>query len=336
MKSYGELFHQGTLLEESGYFKLRQSMPYPLGESNSYLIETSEGWVVIDVGVDLPSTREVWEKAVKEIGISFKHIKKIYITHCHPDHLGAARWLQQVTEAPVFMLDEEIERANQFLYFESDFETHYRKAIEPECQRQGFRPGLVDELIRSWHYEVSPLFPQPEVILPLYKDQSIDLLGESFKIIPVPVHADGQFLLWNPKLEHLFIADLMAAEHYIHFSDWPLINNTDPLGSLFQAIDFLLALGEPQVFPGHGISFNYLPRLLNSLRERHLRKLDKVRDTVKGRVTAEELYPKLYRLVDYVHLDRVALGETSGYLEYLSSIGELQRSDQDGRIVYSR
>lgn len=336
MKLNGELSHRGILREEAGYFIIRQSMPYPLAENNAYLIETSQGWAVIDVGVDLPSTREVWQLAVKEVGIPFRHINKIYITHCHPDHFGAARWLQQVTEAPVFMLPEEIKRANDFIFFESDFEVNYRSAIDQECQRQNFPSELVDELIRSWRDDVTPLFPKPEVLLPLPEDQAINLHGENFEIIPVPVHADGQFLLWNAKLNHLFIADFIAASSYIHFSDWPHTRRSNLLSYLFEYINRLTGLGEPLVFPGHGQSFNDLPRRLESLRQRHLRRLDKIRDLVQGEVTAGELYPELYELVDYVHLDRVATGETLGYLEYLTTLGEMQKFDRGDRVTFSK
>jgi len=336
MKLNGELSHRGILREECDYFIIRQSMPYPLAENNAFLIESSDGWVVIDVGVDLPTTREVWQLALKEIGIPFRQINKIYITHCHPDHFGAAGWLQQMTEAPVFMLPEEIQRAHDFMFFESDFEEIYRRAIDTECQRQSFSAALVDELIRSWRYDVTPLFPQPEVLLPLAEDQSIDLRGESFQIIPTPVHSDGQFLLWNAKLNHLFIADFIAANSYIHFSDWPHTRHSNLLSSLFEGIEKLLALGDPRVFPGHGESFTDLPKRLESLHKRHLRRLDKVRELIQGEVIAGELYPELYELVDYVHLDRVATGETLGYLEYLTTLGELHKIDEGDRMIFRR
>ena len=39
-------------------------MPYPLKENNAYLAETDSGWAVIDLGIDIPGTRELWEVAV--------------------------------------------------------------------------------------------------------------------------------------------------------------------------------------------------------------------------------------------------------------------------------
>lgn len=336
MKLSGDLYRRGLLREECGYFILRQMMPYPLGESNSFIIENSPGWAVIDVGVDIPSTREVWELALKEIGISFKDISSIYITHCHPDHLGAARWLQQMCEAPVFMLAEEIQRANSFLYFDSDFAVNYRKAIEPECQRQSFAPEMVAELVRSWSDEVGPLFPQPEVMLPLEDNQKIELRGEKFTIIPAPIHADGQFLLWNSQINHLFCADLLAADAYIHFSDWPHTRRPNSLELLFKSIEQLSTLGQPLVFPGHGGSFTDLPQRLKSLHSKHLKRLDKIEAKVRDKATAADVYPQVYDLFDYVHLHRCVLGETLGYLEYLCLTGRLLKNDQGDRVIFRR
>jgi glyoxylase-like metal-dependent hydrolase (beta-lactamase superfamily II) len=336
LKRTGDLFHRGILREESGYFVLRQSMPYPLAENNSYLIETGSGWAVIDVGVDLPATREVWSQAVQEIGIPFAHIAKIYITHCHPDHLGAAQWLQQVSEAPVFMLDEEIRRADDFIFIEDDFENTYRRAIEDQCRRHDFAPRLVDELIRAWHHEVTPLFPRPEVLLPLQVGQQVELRGEAFQIMPAPGHADGQFMLWNASINHLFSADLISADSYLHFTDSPNTRRSNPVAALFRTIDELLALGEPLVFPGHGASFRDLPGRLEGLRRRHLRQLERIKAALRAPVTAGELYPGLYELVDYVHLHRLVIGETMGYLEYLQASGEIQKLEQDGRVLFGR
>ncbi|HWQ75185.1 MAG TPA: MBL fold metallo-hydrolase [Syntrophomonas sp.] len=336
VKSFGSLFYRGILREECGYFVLRQSIPYPLGDSNSYIAETSQGWAIIDVGVDLPSTRELWQLALKEIGISFQNISEIYITHCHPDHLGAAKWMQQRSNAPVFMLDEEIKRADTFIFFDTDFAASYRKAIEDECRRQNFRDELRDALVHSWQHEVTPLFPKPEVLLPLHENQQIDLRGEKFTIIPAPVHVDGQFLLWNDNVNQLFCADLLAKDAYVHFTDWPNTRRPNSIELLFNCIERLKTMGTPVVFPGHGGSFNDLPARLQSLQDRHWHRLKKIREKIKGEITAADMYPQIYDLFDYVHLHRSAMGETLGYLEYLSYIGEIQKSDQEDRVIFSR
>jgi hypothetical protein len=49
--------------------------------------------------------------------------------------------------------------------------------------------------------------------------------------------------------------------------------------------------------------------------------MERVLETVNGPITAGELYPKLGELTDYIHQHRLALGETLGYLEFLTAMG---------------
>lgn len=55
---------------------------------------------MIDTGYDYPPARKAWERAGREIGLS-RDVRRIIVTHFHPDHIGASRWLQEHTGAPV-------------------------------------------------------------------------------------------------------------------------------------------------------------------------------------------------------------------------------------------
>lgn len=334
----GELFHKGIIHQEDDYFMIRQSIPYPLAENNAYLIETNTGWSVIDVGIDQPLTREIWEMAVKEVGISFRQIDQIYITHCHPDHLGAARWLQRVCDAPVFIPRAEIERAEEFIFIEKDFPAVYRRAIEPASRRHGFLEGMVRDLIDDWQHEVTPLFKRPYEIFPLDPGDEIELAGEAFKLYPAPGHADGQVVLFHHGSGRLFSADVLAVEAYLHFTDWPNSYLENPLGCFHDSIKLLKDLNITKCYPGHGSCFEDLYRRLDEVWGKHEHKLDKVLKAVDKPVTAGELYPQLnarLAVIEYVHLHRLLLGETLGYLEFLASRGQLIKDD-DGEQVRFR
>lgn len=283
---------------------------------------------MIDVGVDLPETRDIWTMAVKEIGISFRDIRKIYVTHCHPDHHGASAWLQQATGAPVYLHEEEIRRARQFIFMGKNFERKYRQAIANEAYRQGFAERHLSELVRDWHCGVGPLYPEPAEMLPVHSDQEIELAGDNFRVIQVPGHADGMFALWCPQKKHLFSADI-AADAYLHFSDWPNTNLDNPLAGTMDAMDRLLMLGDMTAFPGHGRSFGDFGIRLIRLLNLYERRLEKVRVAVSGAITAGDLYTRIWDLYPYVHHHRLTLGETLGYLNELADRGRLIREDAD-------
>lgn len=330
-----DLANAGIMRMDSGFYIIRQSMPYPLGETNVFLMESGDGWAVIDVGVDLESTRLVWEQAVKEVGISFKQIRKIYITHCHPDHLGAARWLQQCCDAPVYMLREEIERAQKYVFLDQkDFKQLYRQAISEEVTINEFPAVKIDELIEDWYSEVRPLYLEPAGLLPMDVGDKIDLGGNIFEVMPAAGHSDGQCMFWSSQLKQLFLADILAAGAYLHFTDWPNTSLQNPLQNLFDLLEQLKKMGVVRTFPGHGLVIEDLNAQVDKLILKHQHILSKMEAAVTKPVSAGGLYPQLYPPVDYVHFHRVVMGETLGYLNYLVSQGRLKKGSDQGIVMY--
>lgn len=330
-----DLIESGIMRYDCGCYIIRQIMPYPLGETNVFLAESSDGWSVIDVGVDLPTTREVWEQALKTVGISFNRINHIYITHCHPDHMGAARWLQQRSGAPVYMLGAEIERAQKYIYLNEDnFKTLYRQVIRDKITLNRFPQDKMEELIEDWYTQVRPLYPEPVELLPLYEGDIIHFGGNAFEVLLAAGHTDGQSMFWSPKAKFLFIGDVLAAGAYLHFTDWPNSDLRNPLQNLFESFDRIKGLGVRRVFPGHGPVIEDLDSVIEGLTGKHRRSLDKVAAAVTAPISAGELYPLLYQMYDYVHHHRVVMGEVLGYLNYLTSRGKLVCNQVDGRIVY--
>ena len=90
-------------------YQLKLPVPFPLKFIASYLLPGEDGWTIIDPGFDYPPAREAWETEAGSVGLDFENVARIIVTHLHPDHVGLARWLQERSGAPVFMLEGEIE-----------------------------------------------------------------------------------------------------------------------------------------------------------------------------------------------------------------------------------
>jgi glyoxylase-like metal-dependent hydrolase (beta-lactamase superfamily II) len=96
----------------NGIFQLKLPVPFPLKFVASYLVQSGEGWTVIDPGFDYPPARAAWEESAAGVGLDLdRGVERIIVTHLHPDHIGLARWLQERSGAPVWMLEGEIENA---------------------------------------------------------------------------------------------------------------------------------------------------------------------------------------------------------------------------------
>src|SRR3954469_18368535 len=83
----------GTSLEVApGIRWLRMPLPFQLDHINLWLLDDGEGWTAVDTGVALPPTRDRWEQLFAH-GLAGKPIRRVVVTHFHPDHIGNAAWL---------------------------------------------------------------------------------------------------------------------------------------------------------------------------------------------------------------------------------------------------
>jgi glyoxylase-like metal-dependent hydrolase (beta-lactamase superfamily II) len=75
-----------------GIHWLSMPLPFKLDHINLWLIEEEEGgnasWTVVDTGIGNAETRALWEKI-----LGTRHVKRVLLTYCHPDHAGNAAWL---------------------------------------------------------------------------------------------------------------------------------------------------------------------------------------------------------------------------------------------------
>ncbi len=325
----------------NGMYIIHQPMPYPLQENNAYLAETDNGWAVIDLGVDLARTRELWHAAVREAGIGFSSIKKIIVTHCHPDHLGAAAWMQRMTGAPVYMSKADRNIAQTFAFFRGDKHAAYEEAIAGNATRKSYGEENLRRLVNDWCGNVLPLFPEPEFIDTLGEGDNIVIDGHSYGVRIFQGHTDGQLALWSGGGRMLFSGDIFAENSYLHFTDWPHTKNDQPLSGLLSSIKAVEDMEPEIIFPGHGKPVSSYKDIFSKLRSRHERMLDRFEQTVTEDVTVGELYRKMFpvpqtgEFADYIHLHRVLAGETRGYLNHLAGQGRLFLREEGGVNIYS-
>src|SRR5436853_7039981 len=70
---------------------LRMPLPFQLNHINLWLLEDGDEYTIIDTGIGDAITRKHWDEIFSKLE-GFK-LKRIVVTHYHPDHAGNAAWL---------------------------------------------------------------------------------------------------------------------------------------------------------------------------------------------------------------------------------------------------
>ena len=71
------------------------TLPLPMrpGHVHAYLLDGADGWTVVDTGVGIPEASELWREELERAG---GRVARVFVTHFHPDHVGAAADLHQL------------------------------------------------------------------------------------------------------------------------------------------------------------------------------------------------------------------------------------------------
>src|SRR5436190_3412917 len=211
-------------------------MPSKPGHVHSYLLPGGEGWTIVDTGLGLPDAKERWADILAELDAP---VARIFITHFHPDHVGAAADLAELTGAPVYQgaLDyEQCERTWSASARQDVTWAWLRANGVPETERDEMRT------FGRMYREMTRFAPDPALV------EAGDRL-DGWELVAAPGHADGQPMLLKDGL-------LVAGDHLLPrispaIGLWP-DSSPDPLGDYLGALAGLPALAPRLAFPGHG------------------------------------------------------------------------------------
>jgi len=326
----GELARQQILLKQGDIFVLRTVMPFPLRESNVYIAESDKGWVVIDTGVNIQENRQRWIQALKEIGISFHHISRIYITHYHHDHMGLAGWLQQQSQAAVYLSERDL--ATFHTYISSN---QYFEAVKSQCLQAGWTHELIRALADDIHSIDILMQPYPQ-LTPLAEGTELNLAGSRYRTCLVPGHSDGHVVYTGIDNGWLFGGDNLVKHTILHLTDWPHTRLANPLLEHMQALQKLLTTSVDTVLPGHGMSFSNPGEKISLIAQHHEKRKSQVLLGLKEPVTAWNLAVQLFRDNPYIHIKRLILAETLAYLNALASQQQVEIEELNGVNYYKR
>jgi len=309
-----------------GILWLRFPLPFALDHVNLFALEDHDGWTVLDTGFGDARSKDVWLELL-DGPLRARPIRRLVVTHFHPDHVGLAGWLAARTGATFFMVETEWLMARYLVAEEP------RRALATAMafyRAAGVDAAHLRALEADGHVYPRRVTPPPPTFTPLVPGATLDIAGRRFEVLIGEGHSPAQACLWCAEDRLLLAADQILPRISPNVPVWPQAPTADPLARFTLSLERLRALPtRTLVLPAHDWPFEDLHGRIDGLRRFHDDRLDAAAAAVGGGATAFEVMGTLFPRVDDIHQLRFALGETLAHLNRLVEAGRLVRAVAD-------
>lgn len=302
-------------------------VPFPMKYVYCYLFRDENEWTLIDVGFNYSEARDTWLKVFQELHIAPTQIRKIYLTHFHPDHTGLAGWMQELTGATVYISQTDLDMMNRVWGSNS---SQVQKVGEM-CQQNGVPIKLVDEIKEHMEKLNQHVYPQPT--LTQLEEKEIELGGKRWEVIETPGHSDGHICFYQKEDQTLLAGDHVLDKITPNVSLWP-IGHPNPLKNYIASLQKVRLLQVKKALTAHGKVVTDLSQRVDEILIHHDERLERMRLLARG-TTAYQVAEQLFNDRELTpHQWRFAMAETLAHLEFLVQEGKLNKINQEP-IIYS-
>lgn len=317
-----------------GVWTARLPLPYRLNHVFVYLLDTDDGRLLVDCGIGTEAGLAVWQDLLQRLPDG-PPIRRILVTHYHPDHLGAAGWLAERLGARLSMSEAEWLTARALL---GQTRAVWAAAARPYWRLAGLSAdtmALLEDRGSSYIQQVQPLPPQVDVIGAGWRLATPQGRWTSFT---VSGHSPAQLCLARDDASLLLAGDHLLPRISPNVSAWASDPLEDPLGKFQRTLRRLMALPPGMlVLPGHGPSFTGAAARAAELLAHHEERLALLESHAQGGAfTVQAAVDLLFRPGLDAHQTGFAVGEALAHLNRLVATGRLIRRESDGVWQFSR
>lgn len=320
-----------TLTQWEDGWRVRLPLPFQLKWIHAYLIKGSDGFTIVDCGLNDDAAWQTWQGVFRHLNLQSHDIKRIVLTHYHPDHYGMAGRLQRWTGADVWLAAETRDKAQQFWGLDSQ----HLQRIAAYYGRHGLPQGTATELVTNLGNFRNWVSPHPENPRLLDKGSTIRLGDRPYEVWHTPGHAEDHLSFYDHERQWLIGGDVLLRKITPNISLYPN-GDPNPLHTFLKTLHHLEQKPIRQVLPAHGPVFSDVQERIREIIDHHEQRLQHIERLADGVQNAYDICLKLFGDGLSIHNLRFAMAETLAHLEYLHQNGRLSLMEKGDDLFYAR
>ncbi|MDB5803572.1 MAG: Zn-dependent hydrolase [Betaproteobacteria bacterium] len=332
-----------TMKVAEGIFWARMPLPFALDHINLWLIaDTIDGqacWTLVDSGVGLEPTRNAWESIFAN-HLNDLPVKRVIITHAHPDHVGNAAWICERYAAAGCALTATVGE-----YFWAHIMSNGRiSGFDNDTQTEHFRRhGLSGEMLdaisqnrKSYYATLVPAVPVS--FLRMAAGDTLSIGGREWQVSVGYGHSNEHASLYCPSLKVLISGDMLLPRISTNIGVWPNEPESSPVRQFLAALAAYKVLPEDVlVLPSHGRLFRGAHERVRQLTAHHHERLAETLEACATPQSAADIIPVMFKRELDAHQTVFAVGETLAHLHYLRDDGKVAAATgADGIVRFTR
>ena len=308
---------------------MRLPLPMALDHVNVYAFDEGDSWTIVDTGFDTKKTRGIWEKLLAR-PLAGKPVKRVVVTHYHPDHIGLAGWFmaQGATltttrtswlMARMLVLDPHPVPTSETLVF------YLRSGMDAEefARRKTERPFNFVDCVH----------PIPLGYTRIKHGDTISIGGRTWDIRTGNGHAPEHATFFSRDDNLVIGGDQLLPSISANLGVYAAEPEADPVAEWIESCEAFQANADDQqlVLGGHKLPFTGLPLRLRQMVENHHGALDRLHGFLSEPRKGGDCFIPIFKRQITGSAYGLALVETIAHLNHLLQTGRAERwLDDDG------